>query len=114
MYTSSKQDKEKYVGMTLDSKLSTLYPPNTGEVIDSNDETEITENCLEDYCESMIDYNHTNFHMIRKTVKKEHRALRASIYLFKKSNLPYWSTNYLIIAKVAGSEMIQINVKDTS
>ena len=89
MYTSSKQDKEKYVGMTLDSKLSTLYPPNTGEVIDSNDETEITENCLEDYCESMIDYNHTNFHMIRKTVKKEHRALRASIDLFKKSNLSY-------------------------
>ena len=48
MYTSSKQDKEKYVGMTLDSKLSTLYPPNTGQVIDSNNEMEATENLLED------------------------------------------------------------------
>ena len=72
--------------MNLDSKLSTPDPPNTGRVIDSNNETETTEKPLEDFYESNIDHNHPNFHMIWKIVKEERRALRARIDLFNKAN----------------------------
>ena len=43
MDTSYNKDNEKYEGMTLDPKPSTPYPPNHGQVIDSDDETETTE-----------------------------------------------------------------------
>ena len=39
---------EKYEGMTPDSKPSTPDLPNPGQVIDSDDETETTENLPED------------------------------------------------------------------
>ena len=42
--TSYKKDEEKYEGMTLDSKQSTLEPPNNDQVIDSYVEIETTEN----------------------------------------------------------------------
>ena len=48
MDTSLNQDEEKDEKMTLDSEPSTPDPPNTGQVIDSNNEMEATENLLED------------------------------------------------------------------
>ena len=44
--TSSNKGKDEYELMNLDSKQSTLDPPNTGHVIDRNDETETTEKLL--------------------------------------------------------------------
>ena len=41
---SSNQDKDKDEEMTLDYEPSTPYPPNSGKVIDINDETDTTEN----------------------------------------------------------------------
>ena len=101
-------------GITPYSEPSTLEPPNTGQVINSNDGTYKTEKLLEDYYQGMINHNHTNFHMIRKIVKEERRDLRASIDLFNKSKLPNLSTNDIFTAKVAGSEIIQRNDKYTS
>ena len=49
MDTSYNKDNDKDEGMTLDSELSTPDPPNTGQIIDSDDETETTEKPLEDY-----------------------------------------------------------------
>ena len=43
MDTSSNQEKDKYEGMTLDSKPSTPELPNTGQVFDSNDDIETTK-----------------------------------------------------------------------
>ena len=37
MYTSFNKDKEKYEGRTLESKPSTPYLPNTGQVMNSDD-----------------------------------------------------------------------------
>ena len=42
MDTSSNQYKDENEGTTLDSEPPTLDPPNTGQVIYSNDETETT------------------------------------------------------------------------
>ena len=50
--------------------------------------------------------------MIRKTVKAECRALHASIDLFNKSKLTYYSANYFLIAKVTGDKIRQRNDKD--
>ena len=55
--------------MTLESKQSTPDPPNTGQLIDNDDETETTEKLLEEYYEANIDHNHPNFHMIREIIK---------------------------------------------
>ena len=63
----------------------------------------IQQKNLEDYYKVNIDHNHHNFHMIQEIVKEERRDLHASIYLFNKSNPTYSSTNYVFIAKVAGS-----------
>ena len=75
--------------MTLDYKPSTPHPPNYGELIDSDDETETTGKLLEEYYKSRIYHNYPNFHMIQEIVKEEHRYLRASINLFNKSKRPY-------------------------
>ena len=37
MYTSFNKDKDKYEGRTLESKPSTPYLPNTGQVMNSDD-----------------------------------------------------------------------------
>ena len=79
--------------MNLYSKPSNPDPPDTSQVTDSDEEMDSTEKLLEEYYKAKIDHNHPNFHMIREIVKEERRALRASIYLFKKSKLPYSSTN---------------------
>ena len=50
--------------MTLNSEPSTSDPPNTDQVIDSDDETETIEKLLDNYYEAKIDHNHPNFHMI--------------------------------------------------
>ena len=42
MDTSYNKGKDKYEGMTLDSKPSTPEPPNIGQVIDSYDKMETT------------------------------------------------------------------------
>ena len=89
MDNSSNQDKDDDEGMTLDYKPSTPDPPNTNQVIYSNDEMQTTETLLEDYCEAKIAHNHLNFHMIWGKVKEECRALHTSIDLFKKTKLPY-------------------------
>ena len=89
--------------MTLDSESSTPDPPDTGQVIDSDDEMEREVKPLEEYYKANIKHNHPNFHMTQKAVKEELRSLRASINLFNKSNLPYSSINYLFIAKEAES-----------
>ena len=44
MDTSYNKDKNKYEGMTLDSKRSTQDPPNTGQIIVRDDKKETTEN----------------------------------------------------------------------
>ena len=75
--------------MTLNSKPSTPDSPNTDQVIDSADLTETAWKLLEDYYESKIDHNHPNFHVIWKIAKEECKALRARIYLFNESNLPF-------------------------
>ena len=56
--------------MTLEYKPSNPDPPNNGQVIVSDNETETTDKLLEDYYESNIGHNHPNFHMIWKTVKE--------------------------------------------
>ena len=58
--------------------------------------------------------NNPNFSMIREKVKEERRSLRSSINQLNKANIPYLSTNYLFITKVAGAEMRQRNDKDTA
>ena len=83
--------------MILGYEASTPDPPNPGQVIDSDNEMETAEKLLEDYYKSNIDLNHPNLQMIREIFKEEHKDLRASIYLFKKSNFPYLPTNYLFI-----------------
>ena len=50
--------------------------------------------------------------MTHEIVKEEGRALRASINLFNKANLPHSSTNYLFISKAAGDKARQRNDKD--
>ena len=97
--------------MNLDSKPSAPDPPNTSQVIESNDETETAEKLLEDYYKAKINHNHTNFHMIQETVKEELRHLNDSINLFNKSKLPYSSTNYLFTEKVARYVIRQRNDK---
>ena len=66
---SYKKDENKYEGMTLDSKLPIPDPPDTSQVIDINDETETTDNPLEDYYKDKIYRNHPNFHIIHKIYK---------------------------------------------
>ena len=44
--TSYNKDAGKDEGMTVDSELSTPDPPNTGQVIERDDETETTEKIL--------------------------------------------------------------------
>ena len=112
MNTSSDQDEYKDEEMTPDSKPLKPYPPNTDQVIYSNDEMDTTKKLLKNYYNANIDHNHSNCHMIWKIVKEERRALRVSIDLFKKFKLPYSSTNYLLIAKVKGSKIRQRNDKD--
>ena len=46
MDTSYKKEKDKDKGTTLESKPSTQDLPNTGQVIDSDDEMETTEKLL--------------------------------------------------------------------
>ena len=70
MATSYKQKKDKYEGMTLNSKPLTPYPPDT----DSYDETETTEKLLEDYYEAKINHNYPNFHKIWEKVKEVRRV----------------------------------------
>ena len=55
--------------MTLESEPSNSDPHNHDQVIDSDDETETTEKLLKDYCESKIDHNHPNSHMIWEIIK---------------------------------------------
>ena len=52
--------------------------------------------------------------MIQKIFKEERKSLCASIDLFKKSKLPYSSTNHVYIAKVPGAETRHRNNKDTA
>ena len=113
MYTSCNKDKDKDEGTTLDSKLSTPDSPNTGQIIDSDDETKRAEKLLEDYYKAKIDHNDPIFHMIQKIVREERRSLSAIINLFNKSKLPYPSTNHLFIVKVVGAEIRQIAEKST-
>ena len=47
MVTSYNQNKDEDEETTLDSELSTTNPPNTGQVIESDDETERAEKLLE-------------------------------------------------------------------
>ena len=47
MDTSYNKEEDKYKGMTLDSKPSTPDPHNTDQSIDSDDETETTDNFWE-------------------------------------------------------------------
>ena len=112
MNTSYNKEEDKDEGITLDSKPSTPDPPNLGQVIGRYDEMDKTGKPLEDYYGANIDHNHPNFLMIREIVKEERKVLRASIYLLKKSKLPYSSTNYLFTTKVPGPEMRQRNNKD--
>ena len=53
--------------MTLEPKPSTPVPPNTGQVIDRDDEMEAK--LMEDYYDAKIDHNHPNSPMIQKTGK---------------------------------------------
>ena len=75
---------------------------------------ESTEKIMEDFYDSNIDNNHPNFLMTWKKVKEECRALHASIDLFNKAKIPYFLDKYMFITKVAVTEMIQINDKDTA
>ena len=47
MDTSSNQDECKDEEITLGSKFSTPYSPNTGQLINSNDEMNATQKILE-------------------------------------------------------------------
>ena len=102
MYTSSNEEKEKDEEITPDSKPSTPDPLKTSLVINSNDTIDTTEKLPEYYYDANIDHYHPNFHMIQKTVKEERIYLRASIYLFNKSDINYSSANYLSTKNVAG------------
>ena len=73
--------------MTLDPEPSTPVPPNTGQVIDRDDEMEAK--LMEDYYDAKIDHNHSDFPMILETVKEERRDFRASVDLFITAELPY-------------------------
>ena len=66
MDTSSNQYEYKEEGMNLDYESSTPDPHNTGQVIDSDNETQTTEKLLEEYYKSNINHNHPNFHIIPK------------------------------------------------
>ena len=70
MDTIYNKDEEEVEGINIDSKTSTPYPPNPGQVIDSDDETETAEKLPEDYYKAKIDHDHPNFHMIREIVKE--------------------------------------------
>ena len=59
---------------------------------------------MEDCYDIKVDHNHTDFPMIRETVKEEQKSLRFSIYLFNKSKLTYYPVNYIFIAKLVGSK----------
>ena len=48
MDTSYNKDEDEYEWMKLDYKSSTPVPYNTGQIIDSDDETETTEKILEE------------------------------------------------------------------
>ena len=100
----NKEENEDCI-TSLDSKPPTPDLPNNGQLIDSDDEMDTTKTLLEEYYESKIDHNHPTFHMIREIVKEEHKALFTSINLFNISNLPNSSTNDMLVAKVAGSEI---------
>ena len=52
MYTSYNKEEDNDKGMTLDSGPSSPDPPNLGQVIYSDDETETTKTLLEDYYEA--------------------------------------------------------------
>ena len=54
MYTSFNKYENEDEGITLYYKPSIPDPPNTSQVINSDEETETTEKLLEDYHESKI------------------------------------------------------------
>ena len=89
MDTSYNKDKDKYEEINLDSEPSNPDPPNNGQLIDSDDETDTTEKLMEYYHKAKIDHNNPNFHMIQRIVKEELITLCASINLFDKFKLPY-------------------------
>ena len=70
MDTSYIKDEDKDEGINLESERSTTDPHNTGQEIESDDETEATQKILEDYYKSRIDHNHSNFHMNRKKLER--------------------------------------------
>ena len=86
MDTIYNKDEEEVEGINLDSKTSTPDPPNPGQVIDSDDETETTEKLLEDYYKSKIDHNYPNLHIIQEIFQEEHKDLYASIDLWKSQS----------------------------